>query len=133
MRKSAGWPSLSVGEWFPWLWVEMLPAAAGRLFTIVRLVGCPVGRRIVGPGKIPLKVHIFVGWPGKIGTSVSAATNVTVGAVRTGGIWSGAVSALSGAANASGPGLIARSAMEGCPWSNWTIVGASPADRATSV
>ena len=53
-RKSSGWPSFSAVEWFPWLWSVSSPAAAGRLLTRVTVVVCPVGRRMVGPGNVPL-------------------------------------------------------------------------------
>jgi hypothetical protein len=55
----------------------------------VTVVVCPVGRRIVGPGKVPLNVHILVLVPGRIWISVTAAVREMFELVKTLGMTSG--------------------------------------------
>ncbi len=99
---SSGWPSSTAATCAPWLWIVSEPADSGSWFWNVTCVAAPAGRRIVGPGNVPPKVHICVGGPARIGTAACWIGIVMSAPVRTGGIGSGVVDvAPAGAANAS--------------------------------
>ncbi len=83
-----GWPSNWVRLWPPWRWIESSPTFSGSWWSKVTRVRWPARRRIVGPGKVPPKVHRRVFGPGKICCSAARIGIRMWSSVRTSGIGS---------------------------------------------